>query len=42
MDLRQLKEHLERLSNSLNAKSKTVLQVRLRSLISVFPFNAGC
>jgi len=39
MDLRQLKEHLERLSNSLNAKSKTVLQVRLRSLISVFPFN---
>jgi len=39
MDLRQLKEHLERLSNSLNVKSKRVLQARLRSLISVFPFN---
>lgn len=39
MDLKQLKEHLEMLSNSLNAKSKSVLQARLRSLISVFPFN---
>lgn len=39
MDLKQLKEHLQKLSGSLNSKSRKLLKVRLRSLISVFPFN---
>jgi len=39
MDQRQLREHLEVLSNSLSIKNKETLQARLRSLISVFPFN---
>ena len=39
MDLKQLREHLESLSASLNEKNRKILQARLRSLISVFPFN---
>ena len=39
MDLKQLREHLERLSASLNKKSKKLLNAKLQSLISVFPFN---
>ena len=41
MDLKQLREHLETLSHSLNSKSHQLLKARLKSLISVFPFNEG-
>lgn len=39
MDLKQLREHLETLSCSLNSKNQQLLRARLKSLISVFPFN---
>lgn len=39
MDLKQLREYLEILSTSLNEKDRKVLRARLKSLISVFPFN---
>lgn len=39
MDLRQLKQNLEALAHSLSVKDKRLLDVRLKSLISVFPFN---
>ncbi len=39
MDLRQLKRYLENLSQSLNSKNQKNLKARLKSLISVFPFN---
>ncbi len=39
MDLKELKNYLESLSDLLNRKDKKILQARLKSLISVFPFN---
>ncbi len=39
MDLKQLKEYLERLTTSLSEKNRQVLQAKLQGLISVFPFN---
>lgn len=39
MDLNQLREHLEALSHSLGSKNQQLLKARLKSLISVFPFN---
>ena len=39
MDLKQLKEQLERLSEALSVNDRKVLRARVKSLISVFPFN---
>lgn len=39
MDLKELKEYLQKLSNSLTSKNQKFLKVRLKSLMSAFPFN---
>jgi len=39
MALMQLKQHLEDLAHPLSVKDKQLLDVRLKSLISIFPFN---
>lgn len=39
MDIKQLKEYLDSLAASLKSDDKNLLDARLRSLISVFPFN---
>jgi hypothetical protein len=39
MDIKQLKDYLDSLAQSLKNEDKRLLDARLRSLISVFPFN---
>jgi len=39
MDIKQLKDYLDSLAESLKNKQRKLLNARLRSLISVFPFN---
>jgi hypothetical protein len=39
MDMRQLKDYLDSLAKSLKNADRKLLDARLRSLISVFPFN---
>ena len=39
MDIKQLKQYLENLTQSLKSKNHQLLKARLGSLISVFPFN---
>lgn len=39
MDIKQLKKHLENLAKNLNPKDQWLLNARLSSLKSVFPFN---
>lgn len=39
MDIKQLKGYLDSLSASLKNDDRGILNARLRSLISVFPFN---
>jgi len=39
MDIKQLKDYLDSLAESLKNKDRKSLNARLRSLISVFPFN---
>ena len=39
MDLKQLKDYLDSLAKSLKDKDEKLLNARLKSLISVFPFN---
>lgn len=39
MDIKQLREHLNELPNKLNNRDKNLLNARLKSLVSVFPFN---
>lgn len=39
MDIKQLKGYLDSLAESLENEDRKLLNVRLRSLISVFPFN---
>ena len=39
MNQKELRSHLERLVASLERESQELLQVRLESLASVFPFN---
>jgi hypothetical protein len=39
MDLAKLKSYLEELSLRLESSDKTLLEARLKGLVSVFPFN---
>lgn len=39
MDIKQLKDYLDSLAESLKNNDKNLLNARLKSLISVFPFN---
>jgi len=39
MDIKQLKDYLDSLAASLKSNDRKLLDARLRSLISVFPFN---
>jgi len=39
MNLKELKEYLERLSTKLDKNDREILRAKLKSLISVFPFN---
>ena len=39
MDIKQLQQYLHNLANSLSLEDKEILNARLKSLISVFPFN---
>lgn len=39
MDIKQLKQYLNNLTQSLESKDRQLLRARLGSLISVFPFN---
>ena len=39
MDIKQLKDYLDSLAESLKNQDRKLLNARLRSLISVFPFN---
>lgn len=39
MDIKQLKDYLSSLSESLKDTDKKILSARLKSLVSVFPFN---
>jgi len=39
MDIKQLQQYLYNLANSLSLEDREILNARLKSLISVFPFN---
>jgi len=39
MDLRELRQYLDRFTSSLIPEEREILEARLQGLVSVFPFN---